>query len=190
MLVLYILRFHIIRMHEKYNYLFLIYMVIAANTNKTLATYKVQWNMMIFKSRLIWTCHSAHRLACARWILVLTLVMVVKEGGGLERHSCGPLCPRSSDLVLTQVICSFIKSNSLPRAPPGGPGGKLIGLFESVILFSAAIKVWSKQDYRPKQLCRNGRKDGQSGLTWAWVLNSSLLTCSVHVLWCVLLWHC
>lgn len=177
MLVLYILRLHIIRMHEKYNYLFLIYMVIAANTNKTLAitlaTYKVQWNMMIFKSRLIWTCHRAHSLACARWILVLILVMVVKEGGGLERHSCGLLCPetrcpRSSDLVLTQVICSFIKSKSRPHAPPGGPGGKLIGLFESVILFSAAIKVWSKQDYRPKQLCRTGCKDGQSVLTWAW----------------------
>lgn len=129
--------------------------------------------MMIFKSRLIWTCHSAHSLACARWILVLILVMVVKEWGGQEWHSCGPLCPetrcpRSSDLVLTQVICSFIKSKSLPHVPPGGPGGKLIGLFESVILFSAAIKVWSKQAYRLKQLCRNGCKGGQSVLTWAW----------------------
>lgn len=93
-------------------------------------------------------------------------------GGGLAVHSCGPLCPethcpQSPDLALTQVICSFIKSKSLPHAPPGGPGGELIGLFVTVILFSAAIMVWSQRDDRPKQLCRNGCKDGLSALTWA-----------------------
>lgn len=133
---------------------------------------------MTFKSRFILTLSQCTQLGMSKVDIVTDIGPSGNGGGGLAPCCCGPLCPEtrcpwSPDLVLTQqVICSFIKSKSLPHVPPGGPGGKLIGLFVAVILFNAAIKVRSQTTDR-KQLCCNGCKDTLSALTSAWFQSQS-----------------